>query len=93
MPRIRQYEERYATDDFRSEVNAQCGRYGYKSQKSFGKAIGVCQSTAGAYLKNPDSINIGTLRTMVKVLRLDPIVVLKMIGYSSSDIQKLKKQQ
>lgn len=90
MPRIRQNAERDAIRDFQSEVNAQCGRYGYKSQKSLGNALGVCQATAGNYLKNPDCIQFGTLRAMVKLLRLDPMVILKALGYSAKDIQKLK---
>ena len=49
MPRIRQYAERDTMKDFVAEINAQCGRYGYKSQKSLGNALGVCQSTAGNY--------------------------------------------
>ena len=38
MPRIRQNEEKYAMNDFVAEINAQCGRYGYRSQKSLGNA-------------------------------------------------------
>lgn len=90
MPRLRQNAERDAIRDFQSEVNAQCGRYGYKSQKSLGNALGVCQATAGNYLKNPDCIQFGTLRAMVKLLRLDPMVILKALGYSAKDIKKLK---
>ena len=41
MPRIRQNEEKYAMTDFVAEINAQCGRYGYRSQKSIGNALGV----------------------------------------------------
>ncbi len=89
MPRIRQNAERDALRDFQSEVNAQCGRYGYKSQKSLGDALGVCQATAGSYLKNPENIQLGTLRAMVKLLRLDPVVILKALGYSVKDIQKM----
>ena len=90
MPRIRQNAERDALRDFQAEINAQCGRYGYKSQRSLGDALGVCQATAGNYLKNPDYIQFRTLRAMVKLLRLDPMVILKALGYSSKDIQKLK---
>ena len=89
MPRLRQNAERDAIRDFQSEVNAQCGRYGYKSQKSLGTALGVCQATAGSYLKNPDSIQIGTLRAMVKLLRLDPVIVLKALGYTTKDIKNI----
>lgn len=90
MPRIHQKAAEYATADFLAEVNAQCGRYGYKSQKSLGDALGVCQATAGNYLKNPDCIQLGTLRAMVKLLRLDPIVILKALGYSTKETQNLK---
>lgn len=89
MPRIRQYEERDSIKDFQAEINAQCGRYGYTSQKSLGTALGVCQATAGNYLRNPNTIQLGTLRIMVKVLRLNPAVILKALGYSIRDIQKL----
>lgn len=90
MPRIRQNADRDALRDLQAEVNAQCGRYGYTSQKSLGEALGVCQSTAGSYLKNPENIKFGALRAMVKVLRLDPVVVLKALGYTAKDIQRLK---
>lgn len=89
MPRIRQYAERDAMKDFLGEINAQCGRYGLKSQKALGEALGVCQATAGNYLRNPNAIQLGTLRSMVQVLRLDPVIVLKVLGYSSKDIKKL----
>lgn len=91
MPRIRQYAERDAMKDFLAEINAQCGRYGYKSQKTLGNALGVCQSTAGNYLNNPDRIQFSTLRDMVKLLHLDPVVVLKALGYTSQQIKKMKE--
>lgn len=89
MPRIRQNAERDAMKDFLGEINAQCGRYGYKSQKSLGEALGVCQATAGNYLRNPGAIQLGTLRSMVQVLRLDPVIVLKVLGYSTKDIKQI----
>ena len=93
MPRIRQKADEYSTRDLIAEINAQCGRYGYTSQKSLGEALGVCQSTAGSYLKNPESIKFGALRAMVKVLRLDPVVVLKALGYTNQDIKKLQERR
>ena len=92
MPKIRQYAERDAMKDFLAEINAQCGRYGYKSQKSLGNALGVCQATAGNYLRNPDNIPLGVLRAVVKTLKPNPAVVLKAIGYSSADIKKMKEK-
>lgn len=93
MPRIRQNAERDAMRDFVAEINAQCGRYGYRSQTALGSALGVCQATAGSYLKKPEAIQLGTLRTMIKLLRLDPVVVLKMLGYSARDIQNIQTKE
>lgn len=90
MPRIRQNAERDSILDLQAEIHAQCARYGYRSQKALGLALGVCQSTAGEYLHKPDKIQLCTLRAMVKLLRLDPVVLLKALGYSPRTIQKLK---
>ena len=93
MPRIRQKADEYAMTDFINEINAQCGRFGYRSQKSLGAVIGVCQATAGNYLKNPDNIPLGVLRSMVKAIKPDPLVVLRAIGYSSKDIKDLSERR
>lgn len=93
MPRIRQKADEYSMHDLIAEINAQCGRYGYRSQRALGEALGVCQATAGNYLRNPESIQLGTLRAMVKLLRLDPVIVLKALGYTNQDIKKLQERR
>lgn len=90
MPRLRQNAEKDAMRDFVGEVNAQRGRYGYTTQKAFGTALGVCQATAGNYIRDPETISFGMLREMVKVLRLDPVVILKALGYSNKEIQNIR---
>ena len=90
MPRLRQNAEKDAMRDFVGEVNAQRGRYGYTTQKAFGNALGVCQATAGNYIRDPETISFGMLREMVKVLRLDPVVILKALGYSNKEIQNIR---
>lgn len=92
MPRIRQYEEKYAMKDFIDEINAQRARFGYTSQRVTGEAIGVSQATAGKYLKEPESIPLGVLRKMVKVFKPDPIVMLKTLGYTTQDIKQFKER-
>ena len=92
MPRIHQNVDRDAMKDFIDEINAQCGRYGYRSQKALGDALGVCQATAGNYLRRPLTIPLGALRTMVKILKPDPGVVLRAVGYTSTDIKRFKNK-
>lgn len=92
MPRIRQYAERDAMKDFVGEINAQRARLGFGTQRTFGPAIGVCQVTAGNYMRNPDTIPFGVLRAIVKAIRPDPGILLKALGYTTQDIKKLAKE-
>lgn len=78
-----------AMKEFVGEINAQCWRYGYKTQAELGNALQISQPTAGKYLRNPDDMTFSTLRRLVKVLKPDPLIVLRALGYSSRDIKKL----
>lgn len=93
MPRIRQNAEQDAIKDLVGEINAQRARFGYNTFQEFGKVLGVCQKSAWNYLKDPDSIRLGTMRKIVKVLKPDPVYVLLAIGYSTKDIKKIKKEE
>lgn len=90
MSRLRQNADRDTMRDFVSEINAQRGRFGLTSQRVFGKSIGVAQSTAGKYLKDPEAMPLGVLRVLVKTLKPNPIVLLKALGYTTKDIASLQ---
>lgn len=92
IPRIRQKADEYAMNDFVSEINAQRARYGYDTHALLAQKIGVCQATASNYLRNPETIRLDALRSLVKQLRLDPVIVLKMLGYSQRDINNLARR-
>ncbi len=92
MPRIRQYAERDAMKDFVGEINAQRARFGYDTQRSLAPVLGVCQATAGNYIRNPETIPFGVLRAIVKAVKPDPGILLKALGYSTQDIKKLAKE-
>lgn len=84
--------EREALEAFIGEVNAQRWRYGYTSYRSLGDALGIAMDTANSYIKNPDGIRIGILRKMVRLLKLDPMIVLSALGYTSRDIRNFIKE-
>lgn len=90
MPRLRQNADRDSMRDFVSEINAQRGRFGLTSQRVFGKSIGIAQSTAGKYLKDPEAMPLSVLRSLVKTLKPDPIVLLKALGYTTKEIASLR---
>lgn len=90
MARLRQNADRDTMKDFVSEINAQRGRFGLTSQRVFGKSIGIAQSTAGKYLKDPEAMPLSVLRSLVKTLKPDPIVLLKALGYTTKEIASLR---
>lgn len=92
MPRIRQNAERDALADFVAELNAQRARFGYDTNVKLGAAIGVCQATAGNYIRKPLTIPFSALREMVKLLKPDPTLLLKALGYTTQDIRKFVKE-
>ena len=84
--------EKEALAAFVGEVNAQRWRYGYTSYRSLGDALGIAMDTANNYIKNPDTIRISVLRKMVKLLKLDPMIVLAALGYTSRDIRNFIRE-
>lgn len=89
MPRLRQNAEKDTMKDFVAEINAQCGRFGFKTQAALAQLLDVCQPTVSNYLRMPETIPLGKLRLLVKQLKIDPIVLLKMLGYSTKQIQSI----
>ena len=93
MSRIRQDADKAAAEEFLAEINAQCWRYGYKTQSALGDALGISQVTAGKYLRDPADMKFGTLRKLIRTLRPDPVIVLKALGYSDREIQKINAKE
>lgn len=91
MPRIRQYADRDALKDFISEINAQCARLDM-STNDLGAILGITGRTVLNHRNDPDKIQIGMLREMVKTLKLNPDIVLRALGYTTKDIKKLAKE-
>lgn len=80
-----------AKDDFRREVKL---RRVHLDMRQFELAddMGIVPSVMTGYLAEPDKIPLGRLRKMNRVLDMDPLVVLALVGYTDKDIQKLKKR-
>lgn len=91
MPKLRQYSAQYAQRDFLKEVDGRCGYAGLKTNEALGKAIGVTGRTVGNHREDPGKMQVCVLQKMVKVLKLDPGIVLQFLGYSSQEIRKFAK--
>lgn len=87
MPRIRQYAENYAAEDFRREMRSRMG-YHDLSQSDLAGKTPMSQSTISNRLRDPDDLTVGELRSLNKTLGLDVSVVLALLGYSKKEIKK-----
>ena len=90
MPRVPQYIQKYAEEDFRREVRIRQGYYELMSVRLLSEAVGIPRSTLGPKLKEPDKLEVADLRKLVKTLQPDPMVLLALLGY---DKVMLKKAQ
>lgn len=92
MPKIKAYEGKYLREEFWREVDGQAGRQGLKSNAALGVAIGITGQCVGKYrLDDSGKMQLKTMQSIVKVLKPDPAVILRLLGYSNQDIRKLAK--
>lgn len=91
MPRIPQYEEKYAKADFQTEIRRQQGEYNLMSCRSLSQAVGIPHSTLNPKIKDPFKLTVEDLRKLVPVLHLDPAPVLALLGFTKKDIKNFKE--
>ena len=90
MPRIRQYEERYAAEDFRKEVRIRQGERDLMSVSALAEEADIPRTTLTKRLSNPMGMTFEEFRKLNRAARLDPTVVLKLLGYNERDLKRLK---
>lgn len=95
MPRIAMYADKYADADFQKEIyRRMADRYEEVSVRALAREIGACQSTLNTKIrKTPCTLVISELRKIVSVLKPDPVIMLKLLGYTSKEINKFKNQK
>lgn len=93
MPKIKAYEEKYAREAFWREVDGKGAMQGLKSNAAIGAAIGLTGQCVGRYrLDESGLMQLKTMKKLVAVLKPDPAVLLRFLGYSNQDIKKMAKE-
>ena len=92
MPRIHQYEERYAAEDFRREIRCRRGYYDLMSIQAVADAVGIPRSTLDTKLREPERLGVEDLRKLIPVLHPNPRVVLALVGYTTKEINQFVKE-
>lgn len=76
----------------RGEIEAQGVRFGYKTHIRIAAKLGRSANTIGNWLRDPDSIRLGDLRNIIRLLRLDPAIVMAALGYTRTQIRNYEKE-
>ena len=94
MPRIRQYAERYAVDDFWKEIDRCCPLAGIQSDNAVAleEKTGVDHQTLRNYRKSKTEMRVSVLKKLVTTLHPNPAVILKTLGYSEKEIRAFARE-
>lgn len=94
MPRIRQYAERYAAEDFWKEIDRCCPLAGIQSgnASALGERIDEGRQNLRNYRKGKTEMRVSVLRKLVTALRPNPAVILKTLGYSEKEIRAFARE-
>ena len=94
MPRIRQYADRYTSEDFWKEINRCCTLAGIQSDNAaaLGRGIGVDGQNLRNYRKGKTIMPLDVLQKLVTTLRPNPAVILKTLGYSEKEIRAFARE-
>ena len=91
MPRIHQYDKRYAAEDFRREIRCRQGHCDLMTIQAVSDAVGIPRSTLHTKLRDPETLGVEDLQKLIPVLHPDPKVVLALLGYTKKEINQFCK--
>lgn len=92
MPRVRQKADVYARNDFFRELDIRRAYYSIRSDTQLSLSLGLCHGRVSAYRTGRSTMDVDTLRAIVRLLSPDIGVVLRYLGYDTRQIKKFKEE-
>lgn len=86
MAKLRTDPDVAAREGFRTEIRV-CRARLDMSQRGLADCMGEVPSVVSKLLAEPDRLSVERLRKIVRTLGPDPMVVLKLLGYSQRDLK------
>lgn len=80
-----------ARKDFQLEVKLQRVRFDM-SQRELGEAVGISAPLMSELLSDPDKISVARLRGIVRALDMDPVIILRLLGFPDKVIRALGRE-
>lgn len=88
MPKIRQKEAEYRQSDFLAAIRAGQAKADVMKITSLSEASDIPYSTMYKRLQDPDKLTAEEIRKLLGAIDIDPIALLKFLGYSLKDIRR-----
>lgn len=88
MSKPRRTELQKTKDAFRGEIEKQLLALGL-DQKDLADPLDVSTATICSMLKDVDTIKPPRMRTLIQTLDIDPVAVLRFLGYSDAKIRSV----
>lgn len=92
MPRIKAKADVYAREDFSKELRKNMIDQNIDSVKELADMIGMETRTMYRRMVNVDQLKISELAALKTALSPDPVVLLRVLGYTSKEIKEAAKQ-
>ena len=78
-----------ARKDFQMEVKIQRVKLDM-SQRELGAAVGISAPLMSELLADPDKLSIARLRSIIRTLNLDPVTIMRLLGFAEKDLRSLE---
>lgn len=75
-----------ARDAFQMEVKLQRVRLDM-SQRDLGSALGISAPMMSELLADPDKLSIARMRSIVRTLNMQPMTILRLLGFSDKELR------
>lgn len=92
MSKLRKTKEdmiQAAKESFQLEVKLQRVRFDM-TQDELAEQAGMDRSVLSRFLTDPDRLRVEQLRNIIRVLDIEPEIILALLGYSQREIKDLK---
>lgn len=92
MSKLRKTKEdmiQAAKESFQLEVKLQRVRFDM-TQGELADQAGMDRSVLSRFLADPDRLRVEQLRNIIRVLDIEPEIILALLGYSQKEIKDLK---
>lgn len=81
-----------AKKEFQMEVKLQRVRFDM-SQRELGETLGISSPQMSELLSDPDKLSVARLRSIIRALDMDPLTILRLLGFSERVLRSLGSEQ